>query len=829
MARERMKELETDLYKSQKNNYNRLLKIYPEIDSNYSKSVKDRLDKIIKNSSLPIQWHKYSKWVDESYLLVGKCRYYDVDWENAITTFRYVISRYDDEETKNLARIWLMRVYMEQNQWDQARQQADILAEEYLSINNMAQFSLASGHYHIKNNEFDYAYEKIKIGAKYVKPKDYRAKIYYLLGQLAQKQKKDKEAYEHYRRCAKQRPEYEMWFYAKMNMYQLKELKNEKEADKTLKFYKKLLKDIKNEDYRDRIYYQMGLFEEKREHWDEAIKYHKESLKQKKTNPFNKAVAYLHTADLYYDKKQDFENASIYYDSTITVLEKDLEEYPRAYRRQRILKEFVDNLKVVRTEDSLQRLAKMDPKELDKLIEKWIAEEEKRRIEEEKAAQKAARLAELNAANAGLAGSGNIQGLADATNKWYFYNPTVMETGKNEFIRKWGNRPLEDHWRRSNKERDDPSVLQAANNAANSSTNSSPNTPDGESNVKVDVAAEKKKYYDAIPFDKVALDSSNARLKKALFRMAQIYDFSLEEYPNARKTYERFVNDFHEDPKVPEALYALYIICKQKLSDSVCQQKNANMLFNEFPNSLYAKLIKNPNYLVENRLLGEKIKYEYRMAFSLYEQERYLQAFNTIVAVMKEHPDNEYEDRFKLLLAMLVGRTQSLKNYKDSLNSFIKTYQKTSNLVPYAKDLLAKADNLFKQDSIRFAKSKVIYNLDLNLPHCFAIEVHRKSLLDSLSANFTAYHRDFYADQNLKIITEKLADNSYLLVVKSFVNSIQALNYYRRQQGKSSPVSSIAQSEFEPFVITDKNLDILVKAQDYKSYREFFNRNYLKK
>ena len=35
--------------------------------------------------------------------------------------------------------------------------------------------------------------------------------------------------------------------------------------------------------------------------------------------------------------------------------------------------------------------------------------------------------------------------------KWYLYNVTALNYGRSEFLKKWGNRPLEDNWRRKNK------------------------------------------------------------------------------------------------------------------------------------------------------------------------------------------------------------------------------------------------------------------------------------------------------------------------------------------------------------------------------------------
>ncbi len=37
--------------------------------------------------------------------------------------------------------------------------------------------------------------------------------------------------------------------------------------------------------------------------------------------------------------------------------------------------------------------------------------------------------------------------------KWYFYNQAALTFGRTEFRRRWGDRPLEDNWRRYNKTR----------------------------------------------------------------------------------------------------------------------------------------------------------------------------------------------------------------------------------------------------------------------------------------------------------------------------------------------------------------------------------------
>ena len=55
-----------------------------------------------------------------------------------------------------------------------------------------------------------------------------------------------------------------------------------------------------------------------------------------------------------------------------------------------------------------------------------------------------------------------FQGNIDQEGKWYFYNQAALTFGRTEFRRRWGDRKLEDNWRRSNKTR--VSISQVAAN-----------------------------------------------------------------------------------------------------------------------------------------------------------------------------------------------------------------------------------------------------------------------------------------------------------------------------------------------------------------------------
>ena len=85
----------------------------------------------------------------------------------------------------------------------------------------------------------------------------------------------DAEAYNYYQSTLRNTPEYELEFYTKLNMAQVTVLSKNGDIKKIRKYFKKLLKDPKNLEYKDKIYYEMAYFELKQGNLDGAIGYFK--------------------------------------------------------------------------------------------------------------------------------------------------------------------------------------------------------------------------------------------------------------------------------------------------------------------------------------------------------------------------------------------------------------------------------------------------------------------------------------------------------------------------------------------------------------------------
>ncbi|RZK32221.1 MAG: hypothetical protein EOO57_15250, partial [Hymenobacter sp.] len=130
LAREKLRETETALDKGRVNDYNRVLPLFPTLDSGTVRATRPDLNDIIKKASLPIQHRPGSDWTDDSYLLVGWARFYKMEFDDAVLTFKYVNSTSKDPFAKQEALIGLMRSFLVLKQLDNAKAVSDLLDRE---------------------------------------------------------------------------------------------------------------------------------------------------------------------------------------------------------------------------------------------------------------------------------------------------------------------------------------------------------------------------------------------------------------------------------------------------------------------------------------------------------------------------------------------------------------------------------------------------------------------------------------------------------------------------------------------------------------------------
>ena len=188
---------------------------------------------------------------------------------------------------------------------------------------------------------------------------------------------------------------------------------------------------------------------------------------------------------------------------------------------------------------------------------------------------------------------------------WYFDNPNTLSFGFSEFNRKWGKRKLEDDWRRSDKK--SLTVEEALADTIN----------EDEFDPK-----SRDSYLKELPTSVEAMKESNQKIIEAYFDAGVIYKEKLSDIPQSLSTFETLNTRFPNSENRVMVLYFLYRLHEEKGNIDFAKDYK-RMLLKEFPQSDYAKLIKDPDYAEEMVQANNILNTDYEMACQYYLQSQF--------------------------------------------------------------------------------------------------------------------------------------------------------------------------------------------------------------
>jgi hypothetical protein len=226
----------------------------------------------------------------------------------------------------------------------------------------------------------------------------------------------------------------------------------------------------------------------------------------------------------------------------VVTISKDHPDYNSITARKKTLETLITHINTINKEDSLQRFAKLSENEQNKIIDKIIANlelEEAKKLDEKENAKNNNQLP-LNGAN-----GGNLVAGAGASTSFYFYNQNTVSFGISDFTKKWGNRKLEDNWRRSNKALTIDSPL---NDSLDNNSKSITKSADKERDY----------YKKNLPINDSLIKKSNKKIIYAYYMMGSIYKEELNNNKKAVAAFEELNNRFPQNKYALNTYYILY-------------------------------------------------------------------------------------------------------------------------------------------------------------------------------------------------------------------------------------------------------------------------------
>lgn len=837
-GKESLNEGTIQLLEGVKDNYAEVLPVFNFGTKQEAQQLNPQMDRAIQKASIAIQKHSMTfdgsekvKWIDDSYLMIGKAYFYKQEYFSARRTFNFVIQEYGYNDIKYTAMLWLALTYNQTEEYEKTEPLLNLITTDLnkglVPYSVVKQLPQVYADLYIRQEYYDKAIDYLQEAIYYNPGRDLKTRMMFILGQIYHQDGDYFRASEWYTKVIRRNPAYDMAFQAKINLAKSYDTQSG-DRDQITKILKRMLKDDKNKDFKDQIYYALADVAMRDKDTAMGIEYLRQSVSSSVNNKYQLVTSSLRVADLYF-AVPNYENAQAYYDTAMMSLPKDYPDYENIEKKTKVLTDLVDNLIVIQVEDSLQGLVKMTESERNAVIDKIIAayNEEQQKIEEQKKLEQ-----QLTVQEAAVSYSGKPNNAAiPVGGKWYFYNQQTKDNGYAEFVKKWGRRKHEDLWFISDKQMVSfqEEVELEADTLKSDSLQLAENNP-----------MRREFYLKDLPFSDEQIATSNGKIQEAYFNSARIYKDGLDDNEKSKESFlkldERFPDNEHK-------LMSYYYLYKIYLATGPPEEAEyyKNLVISQYPESDYAKVLSDPDYY--NKLAAEKNKVNvlYEETYKDFKAGQYFQVIAKSDLAFSLYGDTiELAPNFAYLKAISIGKIDVVDSLVAELKMVVRKYPK-SDIKPLAQDILA---SLAKDNPDLKIESSVLpeqekkeqkaeetaspYTYNANGQHMFMIVADSKEMrLNPFKVKVSDYNLKYYSIANLQVNSLVLDNEHYIVTIGNFNNAAKAIDYFNAFTTSEYVYADLKPGTFYNFVISMENYPVFFKDKDIGGYMKFFEKNYI--
>jgi tetratricopeptide (TPR) repeat protein len=620
--------------------------------------VEKKALKAIENHSMLISGRERNKMMTRAYLILGKARYNKGKGFEALEALNYLKNNlpFHKKYTPE-ADLYIALANIQTGNTFEGERILEMLNKDdgykkYLK----EKFNKYYAENLIRNEKYEEAIELLDDAIDHSKNKKRKARYYYIEGQLYSILGMQNEAGESFARVYNMKPGFEMEVKS-----QLAIAHNFDPAINSYSSYKDHLLDVsKKGNYvsrKNEFYYAIGDIALKADKIEEARKYLKQSFEGEPSDPYIRGKAYETYANLEFNEG-NYVHASAYYDSALAVIPYD-KDIARITERNASLKKLMEKYYLVKRNDSILNLANMSKEDQDKYFMAFI---EKLKIEDAKKQKEAEQEMMTFQTQTKTGGFDNTFG-NEGGNTFYFYNVSQKGNGQNEFKRIWGNVRLSDNWR--------------------SSTGATLSLDEQEAEMLGQVDTQNPRRYELtyyteqIPVKKSELNKLKIERDTTELSLGIGYYDLFSNAKTASETLEHLISTPpKEESTMAQAYYQLYRI-NNKVENTAKAEEYKNFILANYPNSIYAEYIMNPDFDFITPTTKEALAY-YEETYNLFKEEKYDEVKTRTQQAIEKYPTEIIIAKFALLNALAIGATEEREDFKSALELVTVAYQNTA-------------------------------------------------------------------------------------------------------------------------------------------------------
>ena len=658
--------------------------------------AEEKAIKAVQVHGMNIQGKERNPQIDEAYLLLGKARYYDQRFIPALEAFNYILFKYPASDKINSAKVWREKtnIRLENNELA-IKNLKRLIEQEALEQQDLADATAILAQAYLNIEAKDSALAQLKIAERNTKNKNEIARYNYIQGQLYNEFGMKDSANVVFDKIIEMHRKIPRAYYINAHLEKIRNF-DYSEGDKIaeLEYLTELEENRENRPFLDKIYHEIAEFHLTNEKDSLAEVYYNKSLKKNKSDQFLNFRNYSTLGDMKFDMAQ-YKSAGAYYDSTLTNLKRSSRPYRDIKRKRDNLEDVIYYEDIAQRNDSILNLVALS--DADRLEYFTTFTEELKRKEEEAKEKEEASKRE----NTGLAIANNTDlskvstralpgaGGKSQTSDFYFYNQKTVAFGKNEFLRIWGDRNLQDDWRLSDKR-----INEGSSGA-----------DDLVAGASEEERFDPEFYISKIPTDQKILDSLSKSRNFAYYQLGTIYKEKFKEYELARDKLKTLLKNNPEERLILPSkynLYKIYVLLDDETQANIYKED----IITNYSDSRYAEILRNPSAtLAGDENSPEKL---YEVAFESFENQDYAEVISDCEKHIYQFEGDPIVPKFEILKASAKGRLYGFEEYKKGLDYIALTYpnspegKRAEELIQNALPALSKKEWYSNDDASKF-------------------------------------------------------------------------------------------------------------------------------
>lgn len=697
--------------------------------------------------------------------------------------------------------LWLAKTYIERDNPDGAIRILSQLEKDPKTFKDIsAQTAAVMAHHYITLKKYAEAIpfleKTIELGENRIE----RARFSYIKAQLNQKLGQNEAAYASFEQVVKYTDNYEMEFSARLNLAQNAWRTGKGSGEDARLNLEKMLKDPKNEEYRDQVYYALAEIALAQNDQAAGEANLQNVIKYSSGNRALEAEVYYLLANMAF-KGENYISAKQYFDNALERMNTSDERYDEVRRYSTNLTEIAQNLTIIQEKDSLLRIAELPEDEKLKLAGKIKKDRDQARLEE----------AQAKAAEAATGPKGPAPALIKSD--FFAYNDKALKRGEKEFQRRWGSRQLEDDWRRSNR--------RSISESEGTGTEAGPET------VALD-PSNLSEYLGAYPKTEQEIEEFRIQIREAMFKLGALYRDRMKNYAKSVVILEDLNTRFPASNYELDSWYLLYLD-HTDLNNSAAAKSYFDKIIAKYPTTNYAKLLQDPEYaakfMSEERIRNQ----QYDQIYQDFKQGKYQAAFEqgqqALSQLFGKHP---LKAKYALLLAMCTGNMKGKDAYVEDLQKVVALYP-DSDEQRKAKEILrmlggagAKLPGQAEEENA----GGYVYNPDEL--HYMIIVFNQEVALNDVKFVVSDYNEKYHSLEKLRISNIYMGEKQEtpVLVLRRFKNAGDAMKYYDGVTKNAKDFLDPKKYNFDLLPVSQNNYRIIISTKAIDVYKKFFESNY---